>query len=383
MSQELMSHLMMASIDFERLKIFVEGLREKTDSDGALFRYLDYSDFSYPITVTCGSGVFSERFFAEYDGGWGLNDPQIRLGMQRKLPEKHIYQCTDHYAIEERKDDSYFRDFLPQHNIAWTSGYMETVDNEYGAGFAVVRSPDRKPYDEYDKELVLPIANIIGDSIRMLLFGQREKLVKHAIEYAHKQRLDLALCMDGQGRGLWATQDAQLAISNLDHIEIKDRRVVAREKTTESILSELKSLAKSLGPSLVAKRKRVEKRGDIKKYTLKNKDGTSLVINAMALTAESGLLSGTCLSACLIFTGGMKSSRVGGVAPIAGLEALTKQEMAIAAKIAEGMSAPEIANIMGVMPSTVRTHLKHIYRKLDVHSQPALAALYVRLNASD
>jgi LuxR family transcriptional regulator, maltose regulon positive regulatory protein len=51
------------------------------------------------------------------------------------------------------------------------------------------------------------------------------------------------------------------------------------------------------------------------------------------------------------------------------IEPLSDREQAVLRLLCAGLSAPEIANELYVAASTVRTHLKNIYRKLDVHSR--------------
>ena len=58
--------------------------------------------------------------------------------------------------------------------------------------------------------------------------------------------------------------------------------------------------------------------------------------------------------------------------PLAGL---SDRELVVAAKFAEGMTYREIGETLFIAPTTVRTHLSAIYRKLDVRSKVALAAL--------
>ena len=58
--------------------------------------------------------------------------------------------------------------------------------------------------------------------------------------------------------------------------------------------------------------------------------------------------------------------------PLAGL---SDRERVVAAKFAEGMTYREIGETLFIAPTTVRTHLSAIYRKLDVRSKVALATL--------
>ena len=48
---------------------------------------------------------------------------------------------------------------------------------------------------------------------------------------------------------------------------------------------------------------------------------------------------------------------------------LTPREQDILGLIAKGMSNPEVASVLGLSRSTVRTHLEHIYAKLDVSNR--------------
>ena len=57
------------------------------------------------------------------------------------------------------------------------------------------------------------------------------------------------------------------------------------------------------------------------------------------------------------------------------LTSLSDRERVVAAKFAEGMTYREIGETLFIAPTTVRTHLSAIYRKLNVRSKVALAAL--------
>ncbi len=61
--------------------------------------------------------------------------------------------------------------------------------------------------------------------------------------------------------------------------------------------------------------------------------------------------------------------------PVGGWAALTPTEVQVARHAAAGLHTAEIGEAMFVSPNTVKTHLKHIYEKLDVHSRVGLAGL--------
>jgi DNA-binding CsgD family transcriptional regulator len=54
------------------------------------------------------------------------------------------------------------------------------------------------------------------------------------------------------------------------------------------------------------------------------------------------------------------------------LEGLTTAQLEIAAHIAEGRSEAQIAELLGKSQHTIHTHLKGIFRRMEVHSRPEL-----------
>jgi DNA-binding CsgD family transcriptional regulator len=61
---------------------------------------------------------------------------------------------------------------------------------------------------------------------------------------------------------------------------------------------------------------------------------------------------------------------------------LSKRERAIPVRFAEGLTYQQIGEALFIAPTTVRTHLAAIYRKLDVHNKAALINLANAQSAS-
>lgn len=61
------------------------------------------------------------------------------------------------------------------------------------------------------------------------------------------------------------------------------------------------------------------------------------------------------------------------------LYCLTVMEVRVALRLAGGAGIPDAARALDVAPSTIRTHVKSLYQKLDVHSQAELASLIDRI----
>ena len=58
---------------------------------------------------------------------------------------------------------------------------------------------------------------------------------------------------------------------------------------------------------------------------------------------------------------------------------LGEREHEVMRLTAEGLSAPEIAQTLGIGATTVKTHLQRVYRKLGVTDRAAMVAKALRL----
>ena len=68
--------------------------------------------------------------------------------------------------------------------------------------------------------------------------------------------------------------------------------------------------------------------------------------------------------------------------PPGGWGSLTPTEAKVVELVAEGLTNPQIGERMFISKATVKTHLAHIFRKLDLHSRAELSARAVERQAS-
>jgi DNA-binding CsgD family transcriptional regulator len=64
--------------------------------------------------------------------------------------------------------------------------------------------------------------------------------------------------------------------------------------------------------------------------------------------------------------------------PAAGWESLTPTETRVAELVAQGLTNPQIGDRLFITRGTVKTHLAHIFAKLDITSRAELAAKAIR-----
>ena len=67
---------------------------------------------------------------------------------------------------------------------------------------------------------------------------------------------------------------------------------------------------------------------------------------------------------------------------LAAARGLTPREREVMELLARGRSVPYIQEALSVSHNTVRTHVRHIYQKLDVHSQQELISMVMGADTS-
>ncbi|AYH43273.1 response regulator [Azoarcus sp. DN11] len=65
------------------------------------------------------------------------------------------------------------------------------------------------------------------------------------------------------------------------------------------------------------------------------------------------------------------------------LKLLTEREIEVARHLTEGLSSPEMADLLGISPRTVDAHRANLLRKLEIRSIAALARLFVLTELGD
>jgi DNA-binding CsgD family transcriptional regulator len=70
-----------------------------------------------------------------------------------------------------------------------------------------------------------------------------------------------------------------------------------------------------------------------------------------------------------------RRARGGRNRPATGWASLTPTELDVVRLVAEGLTNPEIGSRLFISRATVKTHLSHVYAKLDVANRTELAAL--------
>jgi DNA-binding CsgD family transcriptional regulator len=103
-----------------------------------------------------------------------------------------------------------------------------------------------------------------------------------------------------------------------------------------------------------------------------------LKASAAAAHDPSGQIVGHALLVCEVPTAPAPERSADRPAPGGAPEGLTPQELKVLKLVGEGLSNRQIAEKMQVAPSTVRSHLKHLYSKLSLRSRSEAVAYALR-----
>ena len=369
------SQLMHAATDFSRLTELLDSLMLDTGSDAVLFRCLDLTDFSYPVTLVRGNDLFTKAFFGEYDGGMVLSDPQLRFALERSLRPGTVYVCHEHYPPNERKKDPYFSDFLPRHNIKWFAGYLVQTAH-HGVGFGIARAPDKPHYTSRDKKVLQTLTPEFEEWCQLFVDHQRQKLIVAATEVALEKKYQIAACIDGQCRVLWRNQRADDAIDSMKDISIRNDRLIVNDDSEASPLFNALSDFTKTGPGHAPFMTRYQQ--------VQSTDGRNFGLTLQHVSAETGEYTTAAFQgyALLIDERTVKPRHSG--QQLGSISALSPTELSVAELTSSGMTVSEIALEKNVAPSTINTHKKRIYKKLGINSKQELATLYTefRLQSS-
>jgi len=363
----LKNTLIRGATDFTALCSFLDKLMVETDADSALFRVLDLRNFTYPVTLVRGKGIFTSKFFKEYDSGTGLSDPQLRIGLEHTLRPGSVYICHEHFSEEFRQSDEYFSEFLPRYNLKWFGGYLIQF-NQYGSGFGIARTEKKPHFSKGDKKVLESVTEIFTAWSKIFMQNQIQKLIAVALETALIEKSHFAACIDAYGMILWQNENAKEAFDNFTDLSIRDNTIKPRENSSaEMLLKLLNYLGRSeLRPKQPFSRTAV----------LSTKDGSSFSVKITRIDAEKNEYS-ACGQQGFLITGNPLYTRTGLQAKKPGdITGLSKKEMRVTEIASEGRTAPEIAVQLGVAPSTIQTHFKRIYKKLGINSKGELSALY-------
>lgn len=171
------------------------------------------------------------------------------------------------------------------------------------------------------------------------------------------------LQLDLDGRVLWMSGDADAALNEDDDLVIRNGRLRIRDAAADARLQAAIQWAAKIDRFLMARRGAMPIVIDA---------GEGLPTKIWWVIAESGMIL------FLFGSARLAEERLEEAAVVFGL---SPSQLRLAQRIVEGLSLVEIAEAGGVSVNTARTHLKRMFEKVGVHSQPALVRVLLSVAA--
>lgn len=295
---------------------------------------------------------------ADYHDNWVTKDPRIRLSLE--APSDTI--VTEHSLMPFRtfSRSEVFNEFLKPNHVPWIMAIWLEKGGDRQTYFSLQGASDRNPFDPEECARLRMIAR----HLRRSLDVQDRLLAEHFTTTAVLQGLDQnrfgAVLLDDAARIIEVSDTAARLLTRADALEVST--------ATGSWLSE--SLRCRLR-ALMADRPEGGHLNGSNLTVASPENGTTLsLVLSPALQYASSWFGRHARWLLIVFDADRPDEA--SAESIRSEFGLTQAEARVAHLLAQGLVPKQIAAHCGTSPETVRTQIKSVYRKLDVHSRTAL-----------
>jgi DNA-binding CsgD family transcriptional regulator/PAS domain-containing protein len=257
----------------------------------------------------------------------------------------------------------------PQGLCRYAGANLSTKDGIHGVLSAGRGSAT--PYRQQDIDVLVSLLPHIQNAVRTVRHFDNVSLRELAERNALDALAQAVVIVDGKARVIFANRAAELMFSVSDGIATSHQRLVGMTASSTSLLHALISGATGAG-------------GNLRSGGAMLLDRTPPSGPLQVLATPLGnrhRLTGINVqepAAMLMLVDSLGASR-GLEARLAALFRLTPAEARVACEIAEGRSPKDVAERLRVMPSTIRTHLHHVFTKTATRGQGDLIRLIAQI----
>jgi len=281
--------------------------------------------------------------------------------------EGRILTEEDVMPMSEFRKTVFFKEWVePQGLIASMASVLEKSAISL-AGIAVGRSGEQGPIDESSRQRM---EGIIPHVRRALKIGK-------VIDTYRAEATALADVLDGLTAGMFMVD----ATGRIVHANTMALSMLSEGFVVQTVGGKLSTVDAPQGDTLLAEVLPKERTGKAPQFTgatipLMSSTGDRYVAHVLPLTTRSRRRSGMPYSAvAAIFISQAKFSQEHPLEALARAYKLTPTEMRVLTTIVNVAGIREVAPILGISPTTVKTHLSRIFAKTGVNRQVDLAKL--------
>jgi DNA-binding CsgD family transcriptional regulator len=189
-----------------------------------------------------------------------------------------------------------------------------------------------------------------------------------------------AVLIDGRRRVRFANTAAEQLFMACDGLALdRDRRLQAGSPHPAEVAAFSRALSEVLDVASSDERRM----GDPVRITRRSGAGPLLVMPVPLPPPAFELWNAVESARAVVLVVDPNPRQMRGIQGLQSAFALTAAEARVASLVASGLSAPQAAKVLGVAPTTVKTHLGHTFEKTGAHSQVALARLLAAFPTRD
>ena len=269
--------------------------------------------------------------------------------------------ATSEFLVGDREltSSEFYNDFLKRHDIRY--GLAATIDRtpRRTLNLSIQRAHRHQPFDSAVTSFVSALVPHLKRAVDVhvaLAGAQAQSMAFGAALDAGRNGIVL---LDRSGRVLYMNEVARAVFGANDGLLLRDRTVrsghpasaEALRLAIERAIETTRGLRRSSGGHL-----HVERPSRQQAY-------------AVTVSPVAGRFAANGAAAVLIIESHQPAS---GAAELVAQYRLTPREVAVASELARGLSPTEAAGRLAMRVGTIRTHIKHIYRKTGVSRQAQL-----------
>lgn len=357
---ELIRIVYSAAAEPELWRDVLDRIRASLHAEVAAFLVADDQLSALNIAMAVGR---DPQTFQHYDRHWGARDPWLASGSPLLKTPGEVFPGQALIANSAIERTSFYHEFLRPNGLyqiaSATVAYESDFKTYITANFDRTRGHE---FGDGTLRFLRDLAPHIRESVRLhRLVRQaeaREFLGRELLE-----RLGIAvILLDHGGKVLFANQDAVRLLTEGDGLTVRGGRLRCLDPLAVQTLEHnvgLKTLLPAPAPVVVVNR---------------SSGRAPLVVRLVPVPDSAFLGLGNPKGHCMALVSDPDRKPADMESMLTRVFGLTKAEARIAAGIADGGTADTLAEQLGVSRETVRSHLKHVYSKLDVRRRGAAVA---------
>ena len=339
-------------------------------------RFFD-SDFSSfmsasrhsPETKILGIDGMSEREVIVYNEVFAEHNPMLRKALPA-LMAGEVVRSTNCISDGELRKTPFFSDWLRPADLYYSIGFTALTDSTWIHNFVLARSPNRGDYevlvDKHLEQLAKHFCTATAVHKHVSEIGSYCHATTDALEHLQTG----VILLSPNGVIIQANRSARKILRDGNLLAVTDNKLTTGKNNSrrlDKFVIAIKRNQISHGMQVVLNHPTTRERCCFSVFSISDHQNSFSLFEQRAMYV------------LFISTANLPTQRA--LRKLADEFGLTPREIDLVAAMASGSSLAVVAEHLGVSEETARTHRRHVYQKLEIHSAAELNALVHQLAA--